>query len=544
MYQITCDNQVLYDIRSKDRIVLSPKLILETDKNGNLSFKIPKTNPMYDLINLKKSVFRVFQVDIKEGKYIYNQIFRGMAYSKNEDFYQRGQIAIEGELAFFNDTIIRPYKYTGNVIDLLKKYVDEHNSRVDDDKKFYVRNCTVIDSNDYITRANENYPSTKEEMNNKLIDLLGGHFETEEVDEIDEEGNLVKKVYIDYLADYEKYNKQPIIFGKNMLDFSKVVSAENIKTVIIPLGKKENDEYTSIKSVNNGLDYIEDIAAVNLFGRIEGIVKHDDVTVPSNLLSKGKKDLEDSINLSTTVNITAADLHELDVDIEALRVGRLTRVISIPHKWDKYMLLTKLELNLDDVKSSRITLGKTYKTFTEKQLVNQKQINTVTKSAQMVEALNQQVSEVKEDVNAINNTIVEIPQTYVDALVFNEYKNEVNKKIASVYTVKGSVDSYSMLEDLENKAVGDVYNVLDTGANYVYTNIGWDKLSETIDLSEYLKLVDAEKQFVNISVLTDYVLKEELKDYLKSEDVEKQYVSIKDFENLVARVELLENGGV
>ena len=512
MYQIMCDNKILYDIRSRDRIVTSPKLVLETGKNGTLSFRIPKTNPMFDYINLKKSIFRVYQVDVKNKKKIYTQIFRGMATTRDEDFYSRGQISCEGELAFFNDSIVRPYKYSGDVIDLFKKYVNDHNSKVDDLKKFYVRDCTVTDSNNYITRANENYPSTKEEMDNKLINLLGGHFETEEVDEVDGDGNIIKKVYIDYLAGYTKYNTQPIIFGKNILDFTKVISAEDIKTVIIPLGKKEDDKYTTIESVNNGLDYIEDPAAVNVFGRIEGTVQYEDVTVPSNLLSKGKRDLEDSINLSVTVNITAADLHELNVDIEALRIGRLTRVISKPHKWDKYMLLTKLELNLDDVRSSRVTFGKTYKTFTETQLENKRQIATFTQSTQKITKLDKDMTLVKNDVSSINTVITEIPTEYVKTETFEDFKKEVDQKVASVYNVKGSVSNYKALEKITIKKIGDVYNLLDTGANYVWTEEGWDKLSETIDLSAYVK----------------------------KEELENNYTNKDEFEKLVARVMLLE----
>lgn len=523
MYQITCDNQILYDIRSKNRIVTSPKLTLETGKNGTLSFRIPKTNPMHDLINLKKSVFRVFQVDLKDNKKIYTQLFRGMAYSKEDDFYLRGQVEVEGELAFFNDTVIRPYDYKGSVIDLFKKYVNEHNSRVDDFKKFYVRNCTVTDNNDYITRANENYPSTKEELDNKLIDLLGGHFETEEVKEIDQNGNIINKVYIDYLADYTEYNKQPIIFGRNMLDFTKFISAEDIKTVIIPLGKKEDNDYITIKSVNDGKDYIEDTAAINVFGRIEGTVKHEDVTVPSNLLSKAKQDLEDSINLSTTINITAADLHELNVDIEALRIGRLTRVISMPHKWDKYMLLTKLELNLDNVKSSRVTLGKTYKTFTEKQLENQKQSASFTQSTQKITNLDKDMTQVKTDVSNINTVITkDIPTEYVKTENFEKYKDDINSKVSRVYRIKGSVDSYNTLLSMTEVEEGDVYNCSNSGANYVFTEEGWDKFSETIDLSEYITTADAEQKFVTITVL------------------EEQYTKKDIFEELVQRVSDLE----
>ena len=60
-------------------------------------------------------------------------------------------------------------------------------------------------------------------------------------------------------------------------------------------------------------------------------------------------------------------------------------------------------------------------------------------------------------------------------------RNEITE---GVFKVKGSVASYDNLPQ-SGQEVGDVYNVLDTGANYVWTDNGWDKLSETIDLSDY-----------------------------------------------------------
>ena len=63
MYQITCDNKILYDVRLKNRIVLSPKLNLETGKNGTLSFTVPLKNECYNEIQQKKSIIQVFQID-------------------------------------------------------------------------------------------------------------------------------------------------------------------------------------------------------------------------------------------------------------------------------------------------------------------------------------------------------------------------------------------------------------------------------------------------------------------------------------------------
>ena len=63
-------------------------------------------------------------------------------------------------------------------------------------------------------------------------------------------------------------------------------------------------------------------------------------------------------------------------------------------------------------------------------------------------------------------------------------KAEIDNKLTAVYKFKGSVNTYN---DLPNKdlTVGDVYNVLDTGANYGWTGNDWDKLGENIDLSPY-----------------------------------------------------------
>lgn len=65
-----------------------------------------------------------------------------------------------------------------------------------------------------------------------------------------------------------------------------------------------------------------------------------------------------------------------------------------------------------------------------------------------------------------------------------EQAEEALKSITGVYRVKGSVATYNNLPSVGQK-VGDVYNVLDSGANYVWTDNGWDKLSETVDLSNY-----------------------------------------------------------
>lgn len=74
-----------------------------------------------------------------------------------------------------------------------------------------------------------------------------------------------------------------------------------------------------------------------------------------------------------------------------------------------------------------------------------------------------------------------------DYITSSAVDTKINSAVASVYRVRGSVDNYESLPST-NVIVGDVYNLLDTGANYVCITsdpIIWDKLSETVDLSEY-----------------------------------------------------------
>ncbi len=69
-------------------------------------------------------------------------------------------------------------------------------------------------------------------------------------------------------------------------------------------------------------------------------------------------------------------------------------------------------------------------------------------------------------------------------------KDEVDAKVSSALIFKGSVATYDDLPT-EGNVTGDMWNVLDTGANYAWTGEAWDKLSETIDLTPYLTKSDA-----------------------------------------------------
>lgn len=291
------------------------------------------------------------------------ELFHGRLLNTEKDFYKRQKAVCEGELAYLVDSIQRPYDYAGDVPELFKQYINKHNEQVDEEKKFAIGEITVTDSNNYVHYSSTVYPNTLNEIKEKLINTHGGYLRTR----ISE-----SKKYIDYVTKPGKTNSQVIEFGTNLLDITEYITAENVFTVLIPLGERQKDSSgnetgrLTIESVNSGKDYIESATGIKLFGRITKTHEWDDVTDANNLLKKGKAYLDDGIAMSVSLKVKAVDLHLVDVNTELISIGDEVRVVSKPHDIDTFFLCTKIELDLLTPDNSVYEFGVAFKTLTGK----------------------------------------------------------------------------------------------------------------------------------------------------------------------------------
>lgn len=221
MYSIYVDDHLLYspDLIDDGYLVLNPKLTVELGKAGSLTFVLPPKNPMYSSILKLKSIVQVYD----NG----DEIFRGRVLYDEKDIFGKKNVYCEGELAFLLDSIQRPYEFTGDIPDLFKKFVDSHNEQVEESKRFIVGEVTVTDPNNYINRSNTNYGNTFDEINGKIIETHGGYIRPRLTD---------GKRYLDLVDTYGRRNSQTIEFGTNILDITEYITAENVFTVLIPLG--------------------------------------------------------------------------------------------------------------------------------------------------------------------------------------------------------------------------------------------------------------------------------------------------------------------
>lgn len=454
MYRVYCDSYLIFDTRKSENLkILNPKVSLELNKTGSFTFTIYPSHPHYDKLRKLKSIITVYQDD-----YL---LFRGRILNDEQGFYNEKQVTCEGELAFLVDSIQRPYDFmTGDlhttVSELFTFFINNHNSQVEPEHQFKVGNITVTDPNDYIVRSDSTYLNTWDSIQKKLIEGYGGYLWIRH----EPDGN-----YIDYLADFDTISNQKIEFGKNLLDINRITKGEDIATAIIPLGAKiseETDARLTIESVNDGVDYVFNQDAVDLYGWIFKTVTWDDVTIADNLLRKGNEALASAINLSVSIELNAVDLAAIDTDISAFHMGTYVKVLTNPHGLNSNFLVTKLSIDLANLKSNKLTLGKSYSTFTEQTSSTTKNYS---QAIQKIDRLDAQYSTIQADVleqasSAINQSATAIMQQVsedyylksdADALVEsvntkftqtnNDFEFQFNKFLQDIQDVQNGADA-------------------------------------------------------------------------------------------------------
>lgn len=354
MITIYIDNKKIYDPRIRKLQLEEAELSQAKNKAGTLKMILPADHAYSDLVVIPG----ITRVTVKEDDDI---LFKSRIVRDNPDFWEDSEYTAEGQLAYLNDTVVRPYEFSGSPREYFKFLITQHNSQVEKERQFTVGRITVSDPNDYIVRSNMHYPSTFEELQEKLLDNMGGYL-------VERFENGV--TYLDYLSEIRENNDQKAKYGENIVDIDRVQEIDSdFATAIIPLGKKQddgngNETYLTIASVNDGKDYIQNDDAVVKYGLILKVVEHEDVTLPENLIKKGEEDLQEAIKSTSSITVTAADLSGTGSKVESFRFMKNVKCISKRHGLDFRSPIVALNRNLLDRSDYKITVGDTQKTYT------------------------------------------------------------------------------------------------------------------------------------------------------------------------------------
>lgn len=232
MYFVKYGKEYLHDPRSKGYILLDLTIDCEENSCGYCDFTIYPDHPMYGKLRERDAdnPIEVYDDDIL--------LFAGFIYELGKEFYLNGQVRCKGELDYLSESIVRPYSTLqrgyGNLAPYsLNSYfewlIDQHNKQVSDNKQFKIGHVYLsnLDKSNYIYAENDMYPSTIEEISEKLINVYGGYLQIRH-----ENGSR----YIDYIAEWSDENTQVLDFGVNLTDYTETDDSSSLATYVVPMG--------------------------------------------------------------------------------------------------------------------------------------------------------------------------------------------------------------------------------------------------------------------------------------------------------------------
>ena len=242
-YQIYADKKLIYDSGMQDNTIVKGTLSLDVESAGKLEFSLLQSHPFYDsLEDLKTTI-----VCLRNGELV----FKGRVLYHTDNFFNTRSFVCEGEKAYLNDSVMRPYEFTGSPTLFFTQLIQSHNSQVDDFKKFTVGEVTVQDKNDYINRSDTTVNKTLKVFEDKLQDGLGGYLYFTH----DENWNTT----VNWIEDYEFLAKQNIEFGQHLVDFTKEINSEDVFPALVRLVANTSEEDGAarlrIEELNGGHSY-------------------------------------------------------------------------------------------------------------------------------------------------------------------------------------------------------------------------------------------------------------------------------------------------
>lgn len=350
------------------RFLISPVLKMAIGTQGSLTFGIHPDHPMYGKLHNRSTY--LFVAD-DEGEF-----WRGRIISQSKGFDNVINVYAEGELAYLQDTFMRPFVFKGTREDFLTMLIDNHNNQLTSSlnpsantfRKFELSYSDPDRATDMVDIATSNAMSTWSLISEHIISK--GFFP------------MLYTSGSDRVIWFKKEfsgSSQLINFASNLIDLNHTKDATNVITALIPYGPTLNpgdtgyEEQPTTNGTWNGnrmtvtvekfdtpLGMVRSSNAVRLvYGDIVGTkIYEDNITDPMDLYRAAEADLRK--NESEAINITAraVDLRGIDSNGEdRLLPGYEYTVTSPPQDIEARLVCTSVELRISDPNNSVFNFG-------------------------------------------------------------------------------------------------------------------------------------------------------------------------------------------
>lgn len=344
MIQVYADDALVYDSRVQDAELLGLTAQVGLNKSGVAEIVMPKGHPAHDKFVGYRTLVSIY----RDGRLR----FRGRALYPSDDFLLRRTITCEGERGFFQDAVMRPYKYEATPAEIFSDVLALYNAQVEEFKQFALGTIDVLGVTDTVVLESDEAEAVAATLD-KLVEMCGGYitFST----------NAAGKRTVSWFTEVNTRSGQVIEYGGNLLDFARSDANTELATVIFPYGEK-NTKTGARVSIEG--DFIQDAEAVARRGYIAKVVIFEDAKTPEALLIKAQQYLEKSKNVITSLTLTAFDLSLLDKSVDSFYLGDSIHVLSKPHGVDEFFRLEEQDIDFLHPERDRIVLGRSVASLT------------------------------------------------------------------------------------------------------------------------------------------------------------------------------------
>lgn len=438
----------------------------------SFSFDILPDNPGFNFLTQYSTEISV--INNKNNKEIFDGRVLDIKDSMNDDGTILKSVVCESSLGYLQDSIqpyLNPRNWTKR--ELLTFILNNHNSQVEEQKKIHLGDVTIpgIDENIYIGLQRQ---TTFDAIKEKLLDKMGGEIRIRKVEGIR---------YLDYAEKFGSFVQTSIKLKVNMKNLSKEDELNTIITRLYPYGAKitdeddvqdvDNDNRVDITSVNNGIPYIEDKDAMEVYGIIEGTNNWDDVTVPKNLLTKATEYLNENNRIKRKYSINSIDLSLINQNYDEINVFNYYPVENKYLNVNENLRVIKKTTNIINPTEFSIELGDSTKTILDLQLEERNKYRDLSDAVINIESdyvTNDKLNETKREINnsitqVEDNIKLTVEENYVSKSGFEEFKEENEANI--------NVKTDSILEEVSKNEL--LIEELSDG-----TNKSFQQLSESV----------------------------------------------------------------
>ena len=365
MFRITADGVTIFSDTDEDarlRLITNPQASAEIGRSGGLTFTMLPTHPSYNSIHKFKT-----RIEAYMGTRL---IFQGRIIEDEQDIYNTKSITCEGALSYLLDSVQAPRPGNISVRHFLTSCLAEHNQQVEEEKRFFIGEVTVLESEETINRNISQYTTTKSAIEEFLTNIYGGYI-------VVRRGETGLN-YVDYLKEYPTTESpQEVRLRNNIIDLKQKEVTANIFTKLIPVGKYPNDwvgevpnnRIMTIGSVNSGVDHIVHSAGLLKYGSIVRVENFDNPKSPTELLAAGNAFMSRYMDPKpTSLTIKAVDLHLTNIDIEQFILGNKYNIISEPNGVDVTLTLSSMKWDFENPENMELVFDTPIQDLGEKTL--------------------------------------------------------------------------------------------------------------------------------------------------------------------------------